>query len=140
MVWCAPYYHESMCTRYISWCTTILTKIVEWDSEIIINFDFKMDFPLILDLTTLCIFICCIYPWKGTIYSCNSTVLECECSQSAQQAQTKSMKTIECAHPPHHHSGFVATLDCLHDFTIYVITLLALCLLGTLCVMNQFLF
>ena len=46
------------------------------------------------------------------------------------------MKTIQCAHPPHHHNGFVATcrlwtytivvmrrmgaLDCLHDVTIYL--------------------
>ena len=46
------------------------------------------------------------------------------------------MKTIQCAYPPHHHNGFVATcrlwmaraivvmrrmgtLDCLHEFTIY---------------------
>ena len=47
------------------------------------------------------------------------------------------MKTIQCAHPPHHHNGFEATcrlwtasggvhallvrmgaLDCLHDVTI----------------------
>ena len=37
------------------------------------------------------------------------------------------MKTIQCAHPPHHHNGFVATCrlwtasgDCLHDVTIYL--------------------
>ena len=50
------------------------------------------------------------------------------------------MKTVQCAHPPHHHNGFVATcqlwttlaihkaivamrmgtLDCLHEITIYI--------------------
>ena len=62
------------------------------------------------------------------------------------------MKTIQCAHPPHHHNGFVATcrlwmaraiaivvmrrmdaLDCLHDVTIYVLCSL-LCACWTLCV------
>ena len=33
------------------------------------------------------------------------------------------MKKIQCAHPPHHHNGIVATcrlLDCLHDVTLYL--------------------
>ena len=80
------------------------------------------------------------------------------------------MKTIQCAHPPHHHNGFVATyllwtasggvhalLEPTEGSTstwlggwvhwivfvtsLYIcIMLFALCLLSTLCVMNQFLF
>ena len=80
------------------------------------------------------------------------------------------MKTIQCAHPPHHHDGFVATCwlwttsggviwpsiagmlpqsHCgdedggigLSSRHHYIcIMLFALCLLSILCVMNQFLF
>ena len=73
------------------------------------------------------------------------------------------MKTIQCAHLPHHHNGFVATfqlwtasggvhallvleptmgaLDCLHGVAIYMyIMLFVLYFLSTLGVMNQFLF
>ena len=37
------------------------------------------------------------------------------------------MRTIQCAHPPHHHNGFVVmrrmgALDYLHDVTIYVLS------------------
>ena len=57
------------------------------------------------------------------------------------------MKTIQCAHPPHHDNGFVATCRLwtasggVHALLVYIcIMFFALCLLSTLCVMNQFLF
>ena len=59
------------------------------------------------------------------------------------------MKTIQCAHPPHHHNGFVATCRLwtasggVHALLVLEPTecstfmlLFALCMLSTLCVMN----
>ena len=57
------------------------------------------------------------------------------------------MKTIQCAHPPHHHNGFVATYQLCGDeedgcielssrLHYISITLSALCLLSTLLVLT----